>query len=140
MPQTAAQDLRPPIIPRNIHFAFDQSLPANWHSGEPGITVFYDALSLTFPEGERFFIHSVRNFSGAVSDPGLKKDVDAFTSQESIHSREHMAYNALLRERGVPVEKFDKLIRTGVQLAEHYLPKKALLAATCAYEHYTALL
>ena len=139
MSRPFAAETRPVITPRNIRFDFDTSLPADWHSGEPGITVFYDALSLTFPEGERFFIHSVRNFSNLVSDPVLKKDVEAFTSQESIHSREHTAYNALLRKRGFPVEKFDKLIRTGVRLAERYLPQKALLAATCAYEHYTAL-
>src|SRR5690349_16719467 len=139
MSDAASVQSRPAITPRNIRFDFDPSLPADWHSGEPGITVFYDALSLTFPEGERFFIHSVRNFSSQVSDAALKQDVEAFTSQESIHSREHMAYNALLRARGVPVEKFDKLIRTGIRLAERHLPKKALLAATCAYEHYTAL-
>lgn len=130
----------PPVItPRNVHFAFEESLPANWHSGDPGITLFYDALSLTFPEGERFFIASVRNFAGEVEDPQLKRDVDAFTAQESVHSREHAAYNALMKKRGIPVHKFESMIRTGTQLALRYLPKKALLAATCAYEHYTAL-
>jgi predicted metal-dependent hydrolase len=139
MPDLAASEARPPITPRNVRFAFDPSLPADWHSGEPGITVFYDALSLTFPEGERFFINSVRNFTALIDDPALKRDVEAFTSQESIHSREHAAYNALLEARGIPVEKFERLIRAGVRFASRHLPKKAALAATCAYEHYTAL-
>jgi len=139
MPQPDVPETRPRITPRNIHFDFDTSLPADWHSGEPGITVFYDALSLTFPEGERFFVHSVRNFSRLIDDPVLKKDVEAFTSQESIHSREHAAYNALMAARGFPVDTLESLIRAGIRLAKRYLPNKALLAATCAYEHYTAL-
>jgi predicted metal-dependent hydrolase len=139
MPDTCPTESRPAITPRNIHFAFDTSLPADWHSGEPGITLFYDALSLTFPEGERFFIASVRNFSGSIVDQQLKSDVEAFTSQESIHSREHSAYNALMAERGIPVEKFERMIRAGARFASNHLPKRAMLAATCAYEHYTAL-
>jgi len=47
MSDPVALEVRPPITPRNIRFAFDETLPADWHSGEPGITVFYDALSLT---------------------------------------------------------------------------------------------
>jgi predicted metal-dependent hydrolase len=129
----------PAITPRNLHFDFEESLPADWHSGEVGITLFYDALSLTFPEGERFFIASVRNFARQIKSSKLRQDVSAFAAQESIHSREHAAYNALLKARGIPVEKFEKLIRIGVELAQRYIPWKAQLAATCAYEHYTAL-
>jgi len=139
MPALTPPEARPVITPRNIRFAFDESLPADWHSGEPGITVFYDALSLTFPEGERFFIESVRNFAAQIDDPRLKADVQAFTSQESIHSREHAAYNALMAARGIPVEKFERMIRAGTRFVSRHVPKKALLAATCAYEHYTAL-
>lgn len=139
MSENLATGVPPAIVPRNIHFEFDESLPADWHSGEPGITLFYDALSLTFPEGERFFIASVRNFAGEIQDPQLKRDVEAFTAQESVHSREHAAYNALMKKRGIPVHKFERMIRGGTQLALRYLPRKALLAATCAYEHYTAL-
>src|SRR5690242_21878346 len=100
-----ATKVPPAITPRNIHFAFEESLPADWHSGEPGITAFYDALSLTFPEGERFFVASVRNFAGEITDPQLKRDVEAFTAQESVHSREHAGDNALMQKRGIRVHK-----------------------------------
>src|ERR1700726_3706541 len=139
MPALTPPEARPVITPRNIRFAFDESLPADWHSGEPGITVFYDAVSRPFPEGERFFIESVRNFAAQIDDPRLKADVQAFTSQESIHSREHAAYNSLMAARGIPVEKFERMIRAGTRFVSRHVPKKALLAATCAYEHYTAL-
>jgi len=132
-------EITPKITPRNLHFDFEPSLPADWHSGEPGITTFFDALSLTFPEGERFFISSVRHFSHLVRDEQLKRDVDAFAAQESVHSREHAHYNAMMKLRGIPVQKFEKFIRTGTAFVQRHLPKKAQLAATCAYEHYTAL-
>ena len=131
--------LREKIEPRNLHFGFDKSLPAYWHSGNPVISSYYDALSLTFPEGERFFIDSVRNFARDVTDPTLKRNVRAFTTQEAIHSREHDAYNALLAERGIAVHKFNKIISTVARLARTHLPYRGQLAATCAYEHFTAL-
>lgn len=135
----ADQAVQPPITPRNIRFAFEETLPRDWHSGEPGITAFYDALSLTFPEGERFFVASVRNYAPQVTDPKLKSDVEAFTAQESIHSREHAAYNALMNVRGIPVEKFERLLRGGIKFAQRHVSESIQLAATSAYEHYTAL-
>ncbi len=128
------------IEPRNLHFGFNTSLPLYWHSGNPVITSFYDALSMTFPEGEQFFIDSVRNYARRIEDPVLKRNVRAFTTQEAIHSREHAAYNALLAERGIAVHKFDRIIKTVTRLARKYLPFRTQLAATCCYEHFTALL
>lgn len=127
------------IEPRNLHFGFDKSLPAYWHSGNPVISSYYDALSLTFPEGERFFIDSVKNYAREITDPALKRNVRAFTTQEAIHSREHDAYNVLLAERGIPVHKFDRMIKKVTRLARKYLPFRGQLAATCGYEHFTAL-
>jgi predicted metal-dependent hydrolase len=139
MKKLVPESSRPAIVPRNIRFAFDESLPADWHSGEPAVTSFYDALSLTFPEGERFFVDSVRPFAPGVADPGLKRDVEAFMRQESVHSREHAAYNALLAMRGLPVAKFEKMIRSGARFVSNHVAAKSRLAATCAYEHFTAL-
>jgi len=134
-----SEAVQPPITPRNIRFAFEGSLPQDWHSGEPGITAFYDALSMTFPEGERFFVASVRNYAAQVTDPQHKSDVEAFTAQESIHSREHSAYNALMKKRGIPIEKFEAMLRTTIRFAQRHVSAATLLAATSAYEHYTAL-
>jgi len=49
-----------------------------------------------------------------------------------------MAYNALMAARGIPVEKFERLIGSG-STSQPAPAEKAMLAATCAYEHYTAL-
>jgi len=129
----------PPIHARRVHFEFDEALPADWHSGNPAITHFFDALSLTFPEGERFFIDSVKHFAPRIEGEALREQVKGFTAQESVHAREHAAYNRLLAARGIPVERFEGLMRAVMRFARKYLSAKAQLALTSGYEHYTAL-
>jgi predicted metal-dependent hydrolase len=128
-----------PIEPRNVQFDFSDDLPVNWHSGDPAISHFYDALSLTFPLGERFFINSVRHFADHVTDPTLARNVKGFIAQEAIHSREHERYNQALTAHGIPVEAFERLMERLMAVSERWIPAKSRLAITCAYEHYTAL-
>jgi len=126
------------ITPRDPGFSFADDLPVYWHSGDPAISHFYNGLSLTFPEGERFFVESVRYFADQVTDPKLKADVRGFAGQEAIHSREHVAYNQYLAAQGLEPEKIERLVTFGLKLGRK-LPKKTQLAITCALEHYTAL-
>ena len=85
------------ITPRNLQFDFNEDLPLDWHSGDPAITHLYDALSLTFPEGEKFFVDSVRHYEDRITDPVLKARVRDFIQQEAIHAREHRSYNKTAR-------------------------------------------
>ncbi len=126
------------IVPRNLHFEFDDSLPVWWHSGNPAITSYFDALSFTFPEGERFFIDAVKHYAPRITDPQLKKDVAAFIAQEAIHSREHIVYNKHLARSGVRVEAIERRVDFTLRLMRS-LPPRAQLAITCALEHFTAL-
>jgi uncharacterized protein len=45
----------------------------HWHGGNPFVTHFFNALSIMFPEGERFFVGSVRRFEHRVEDPRLPR-------------------------------------------------------------------
>ena len=130
---------KPDITPRDLHFEFDPALPRDWHSGEPGISRFYDALSLSFPEGERFFIDSVRHFVPQIDDPALKAQAKGFAAQEAIHSREHVSYNAHLRRHDIDTRALERTIKWGLSVVRKWLPQKGQLAITCALEHYTAL-
>ncbi len=126
------------ITPRDPGFSFDDDLPINWHSNDPAISHFYNGLSLTFPEGERFFVDSVRHFADQITDLKLKSDVRGFAGQEAIHSREHVIYNQYLASQGLEPEKIERLVTFGLRIGRK-LPKKTQLAITCALEHYTAL-
>ena len=126
------------IVPRNLHFEFDGTLPAYWHSNNPAITSYYDALSFTFPDGERFFIESVKHYADRITDPKLKREVAAFTAQEAVHSREHTVYNKHIAKSGVNTRPIENHIRFWMKLLRK-LPPRSQLAITCALEHFTAL-
>jgi uncharacterized protein len=98
------------------------------------------ALSGLFPDGEDFFVRSVRRFRDQVTDPVLKKQVNGFIGQEAMHGREHRALNARLSELGYPTRLVEAATRRGLQLRERLLSDKSNLAATAALEHFTATL
>jgi hypothetical protein len=72
------------------------------------------ALSSVFPEGEDFFVRSVRDVRSQLEDPELKRQVAGFIGQESIHGREHRAFNERLAELGYPTRIFDRITKRGL--------------------------
>ena len=98
------------------------------------------ALSSVFPDGEDYFVRSVRHFRDRVTDPALKRQVAGFIGQEAVHGREHRVFNDRLAELGYPTKHYEKLTRVGLRLRERIAPAKANLAATAALEHFTATL
>lgn len=50
------------ITPRDRRFGRGSSNARLWHGGRSEATAIYNALSTTFPEGEAFFVESVRAF------------------------------------------------------------------------------
>ena len=101
---------------------------------------FAAVLSAIFPEGEDFFVRSVRHYRDRVTDPELKRAVTGFIGQEAMHGREHRALNARLAELGYPTARIDKVVGTFLKLRERVLPPIANLAFTAAAEHFTATL
>ena len=79
-------------IRRDIRFALPAERIKDWHEQGPFITHFFNALSLLFPQGELFFMDSVRHYRQRIDDPALKKEIQGFIGQEAMHSREHVAY------------------------------------------------
>ena len=86
----------PPILVRDLDLCLDESTPRYWFGGDPFTTHFFNAISTTFPDGERFFIRSVRHYSDAIADPPLVAEIAAFAGQEARHSREHDRHVTLL--------------------------------------------
>jgi len=97
-------------------------------------------LSSVFPEGEDFFVRSVRNYRDQITDPVLKEQVKGFIGQEALHGREHRAFNERLQELGYPTRFTDKRVKIGLGILGRVAPKTHQLAVTAALEHYTATL
>ncbi len=98
------------------------------------------ALSAVFPDGEDFFVRSVRRFRDQVTDPAMKRQVAGFIGQEAVHGREHRAFNDRLAELGYPTKQVERITRVGLKARERVLTPKSNLAATAALEHFTATL
>lgn len=125
---------------RNLKFAVGDRTPRVWHPAGRAVTLFFDNLSVFFPAGETFFITSVKAFRDRVErGSALDDEVKGFTAQEGMHSREHRRYNAMLVEQGFPVVDMEKRVERILDFARR-LPKRWQLSATCALEHFTALL
>ena len=67
------------ITPRDRKFVRDQRPARWWNGGDPVATALYNALSATFPEGEAFFVESVRKHGDGV-DERLAGEIKAFTT------------------------------------------------------------
>ena len=97
-------------------------------------------LSAVFPDGEDFFVRSVRHYRDRITDPVLKRQVAGFIGQEAVHGREHRVLNDRLAELGYPTKGVERIVRWSLEGRERIAPARANLAATAALEHFTATL
>jgi len=98
------------------------------------------SLSAVFPDGEDFFVRSVRHYRDEITDPELKRQVAGFIGQEAVHGREHRVLNDHLDQLGYPTKRFERITKKGLAIRERALSSKSNLAATAALEHFTATL
>jgi predicted metal-dependent hydrolase len=115
-------------------------VPKHFVAGDPMRSHIAAMLSAVFPEGEDFFVRSVRNYRGRITDPELKTQVSGFIGQEALHGREHRLFNERLQELGYPTRFVDRAVKHGLWLLGKVAPKSTQVAVTAALEHYTATL
>tara|TARA_Y100000766_G_C18839017_1_gene572011 strand:+ start:95 stop:949 length:855 start_codon:yes stop_codon:yes gene_type:complete len=125
-------------IRRNIHFKLDKTKIKKWKGNNLPISQFFNTLSLFFPEGERYFIRSVRHFKNQVPEE-LKPMVKSFIGQEAFHGREHEVLNAFINEAN-DSQKFDDFINNLIKKVEKIRSPEMNLAVTISLEHLTAIL
>lgn len=127
------------ITVRRMDFDF-AGVPRYWADKSPFLTHVLNALSATFPEGERFFVDSVRHYQGRIRDPRLKQQVSAFIGQEAMHAKEHDSYNAYARQHDIDLASIEDEISHRINNILKKLPPERQLAITCALEHFTAIM
>jgi predicted metal-dependent hydrolase len=126
------------ITPRDRRFGRGMDTSRWWNGGDPVATALYNALSATFPKGEAFFVESVRKFREG-ANPRLAAEIKAFTTQEVMHSREHVAFNKRAHEAGYDLAPLEAQVDYRLNFVRSK-PPIASLAATMALEHFTAIL
>lgn len=114
--------------------------PKYYFNNNPFMSHLLTALSLTFPEGERFFVHSVRNVRDQVKDANLQQEVSAFIGQEAMHSHAHENFNRFIESLGMDVQPILQSEKEKTAYIKTKLSNQQKLAATCALEHFTAII
>ena len=140
--QAAVASSPPPLRVRRVSFAQSLEELPRYFAGDGDLVTSHAlaALSAVFPDGEDFFVRSVRHFRSEVTDPQLRKDVGAFIGQEAVHGREHRELNDRLDRLGYPAKRIERFTKKGLGLRERIMSPHANLAGTAALEHFTATL
>jgi predicted metal-dependent hydrolase len=140
MPQTSNPERMVPT--RRISFEESlRDLPKHFAAdGDLILSHVAAGLSAVFPDGEDFFVRSVRHFRDQITDPELRRQVAGFIGQEAMHGREHRAFNDRLQQLGYPTKRVERITKKGLAIRERLLSPKSNLAATAALEHFTATL
>lgn len=147
----ATATIRPEAKIRKVNFKFEKPFPKHWYNNNPIATHFMNAQHLAFPDGEKFFIRSVKAFAEVYkNDPELKKRVDNFIGQEGTHYAEHQKFWDIMEDQDLQPMKFVDLFRktawNGIEnwartkLTRNRIGDKIALSVTVALEHYTAML
>lgn len=142
-PSTEASTTGPRLVPtRRVSFeASLQAVPR--HFAEDGDLIsshLVAALSSVFPEGEDYFVRCVRHFRSEITEPAFKRQVAGFIGQESVHGREHRAFNERLAQLGYPTRLYDRIAKRALATRYKVASPKSNLAVTAALEHFTATL
>ena len=125
---------------RDIHFKLDDVDLKTWNAHGPHVSQLLNALSIVFPEGEKFFIESARHFKDQLKNPQLLEDLQGFIGQEAMHGREHRVYNRMLQEAGLPAERIEEFSLNRLKMAHKIFSPAMQLSMTIALEHLTAIM
>lgn len=131
-------DIMPTV--RNYDFGLPVERIRDWHPHGAHVAYAMNAKSLFFPEGEKFFIQSVRHYRDRIPAGPLQDAVTAFIAQEGAHGREHREYNRAIAQAGFPAAAIEKSIVATLDRTRKWTPRAHQLAVTIALEHFTAIL
>ncbi|HYF17628.1 MAG TPA: metal-dependent hydrolase [Ramlibacter sp.] len=129
------------LVVRRLLVDMESPIPRHWCDGDAFRTALFDALSMSFPVGEQFFIDSVRGGFKALP-PGqqqrFESEVQGFIGQEATHRRLHSLYNGHLEKLGLRNE-WEPRARERLRLMQG-VDIRHWLAITAANEHFTAIM
>jgi predicted metal-dependent hydrolase len=129
------------LVVRRLLVDMQAPIARHWCAGDAFRTALFNALSMSFPVGEQFFIDSVRagfNALPADKQEALRAEVQGFVGQEATHRRLHSLYNAHLEKLGLE-NRWEPRAKARLKELEGLDPRHPV-AITAANEHFTAIL
>lgn len=138
--QSSKTKITPSFPVRRMDYEF-KDVPKYWFENDPSMTHYFTGLSTLFPEGESYFVRSVRALRHKLKDnPQLDRDIGAFIGQEAMHSKEHHAFHLSAQQYGLDPESLERATGKIIEIVEKNFPKKWNLLVTVGLEHFTASL
>jgi predicted metal-dependent hydrolase len=128
------------LVVRRLLVDMEAPIARHWCDGDAFLSAFFNALSMSFPVGEQFFIDSVRQGFQELppeQQERFRAEVQGFIGQEATHRRLHSLYNAHLDQQGL-VNDWQTRARERLQLMEGQ-DVRHWLGITAANEHFTAI-
>jgi hypothetical protein len=129
------------LVVRRLLVDMQAPIARHWCAGDAFRTALFNALSMSFPGGEQFFIDAVR--AGVQALPAdrqerFRRELQGFIGQEATHRRLHALYNQQLEHLGLVNDWEPNLL----QRLDFFRGKDPLygLAITAALEHFTAIM
>jgi len=129
------------LVVRRLLVDMEAPIPRHWCGGDPFRTALFNALSMSFPVGEQFFIDAVRGGFKALPEDKQERfraEVQGFVGQEATHRRLHALFNGHLEKQGL-VNDWEPRARERLQLLDGMDPRHRL-GITAANEHFTAIM
>lgn len=125
---------------RRLLIDLETPFARDWNGGDAFRTAWFNALSMSFPVGEQFFIDAVRDGLKAMPEAERARfagEVQGFVGQEATHRRIHALFNAQLEAQG-HVNTWAPRSLERIKRLEGLDPRHAV-AVTAATEHITAI-
>ncbi len=126
------------IQSRNRHFSSAAMERRWWVGGDPYATAFFNALSITFPKGETFFMKVLKQYREDVPEK-LAREIRGFVQQEAVHSREHLFFNKQIEQSDFDISRLEQALTDVIDNIGSMPLIKQLVATTCL-EHLTAIM
>ncbi len=130
----------PEIVKRFVNIEFSSSHALAWVRENSDYKNTLNAVSFTFPAGEKYFVKSVNFYMDRIKDPELKDRTRRFIYQEAMHAKEHDRANKFLLEVYPDGKLLERMTKVLFAISRRCKPRATQLATTCALEHFTALL
>lgn len=77
---------------RNLPWRFGGDTPFQWNPANPAFGLGMNTLSFLGPAFERYIVTAVREAMHEIRDPGVRREADAFLTQEALHASAHRAH------------------------------------------------
>jgi len=127
---------------RRLLIDLETPFDRHWNGGDAFRTAYFNALSMSFPVGEQFFIDSVR--AGVEALPPQRRSafdaaLQGFVGQEATHRRINALFNGHLAQQGLVNTWEPRIVRRLARMQGITDPRHAV-AITAALEHFTAIL